>query len=162
MHPLLGVMLVVFFIIFWRMLMTLFCWHHLGKHYSISLMSCKFKQSRLTCIVMSRKLVAWLLTLNAGQDLYWKVKQFSFNGNDLTFVTSFKYLGYVIGNNLTDNDDVKREIRNLYIHTNVLSCRYSKCSTCVKIKLFKLYVFLWCCFMVSLYCVYYEQLQSLL
>ena len=35
------------------------------------------------------------------------------------------------------DDDIKREIQNLYIRCNVLFRKYQKCSISVKIKLFE-------------------------
>ena len=55
----------------------------------------------------------------------------------LQFCTSFKYLGHIIKNDLSDDLDIQREIRNLYIRTNMLIHRFSKCSLSVKILLFK-------------------------
>jgi hypothetical protein len=37
---------------------------------------------------------------------------FSINGADLQFVSDFKYLGHMIINEFSDDDDIKREIRN--------------------------------------------------
>ena len=40
---------------------------------------------------------------------------------------------------LPDDDDVNREIRNLFVRTNILARRYGKCSTSVKLVLFRAY-----------------------
>ena len=45
----------------------------------------------------------------------------------------------MITNDFSDNDDINREIRNLFTRTNILIRRYSKCSLAVKISLFKAY-----------------------
>jgi hypothetical protein len=66
-----------------------------------------------------------------------KVPNFTLNGNVLQFVDKFKYLGHVINNKLSDDDDVKREIRNMFMRTNVLIRRYNKCSVAVKLSLFR-------------------------
>jgi len=39
---------------------------------------------------------------------------FTLCGVKLKFVTNFKYFGHIINNKLCDNDDVEREIKNLY------------------------------------------------
>ena len=64
---------------------------------------------------------------------------FSLNGIALQFVKEFRYLGHIINNKFTDDDDIKREIRNLFIRTNILIRRFSKCSFVVKLRLFKAY-----------------------
>ena len=38
----------------------------------------------------------------------------------------FKYLRHMINNEFSDNDDVNREIRNLFMRTNFITKRYSK------------------------------------
>ena len=43
---------------------------------------------------------------------------FTLNGCSLSFVQQFKYLGHIISNTLNDDDDIKREIRNLVMRTN--------------------------------------------
>lgn len=64
---------------------------------------------------------------------------FTQNDSPLQFVKEFKYLGHIINNELSDNNDVKREIRNLFMRTNILIRRYSNCSVSVKLTLFKAY-----------------------
>ena len=64
---------------------------------------------------------------------------FLLNGNALQFVNEFRYLGHVINNNFSDDDDIKREIRNLFMRTNILIRRYGKCSVNVKLVLFRAY-----------------------
>ena len=69
--------------------------------------------------------------------------------------SSFKYLGHVITNNLTDDDDIQREIRNMFMHTNILLRKFHNCSISVKRVLFKTYclylydVALWAHYTVS-------------
>ena len=64
---------------------------------------------------------------------------FALNGVALQFVREFKYLGHMINNEFSDDDDIKREIRNLFMRTNFLIRRYNKCSISVKLTLFKAY-----------------------
>jgi len=59
------------------------------------------------------------------------------NGQALNYVNEFCYLGHIITNTLSDERDVRREIRNLYTGTNIR--RFNKCSTRVKLCLFKSY-----------------------
>ena len=60
-------------------------------------------------------------------------------GFPLHFVQEFKYLGHIINMDCSDNQDIDREIRNLFMRSNILIRRYSKCSTRVKLALFKTY-----------------------
>ena len=55
------------------------------------------------------------------------------------YVQVFKYLGYMITDTLCDDDDMQREIRNLFTRTNILARRFAFCSVDVKITLFKAY-----------------------
>ena len=69
---------------------------------------------------------------------------FSLGGQPLQFVspwfvTECRYLGDIISNTLADDSDICREIRNMYTRTNMLICRFNKCSTVVKIRLFRSY-----------------------
>jgi len=61
------------------------------------------------------------------------------NGACLNYVSEFKYLGHVINNKLSDDEDVKREIRSLFVRTNILLRRFGKCSVSVKLTLFRAY-----------------------
>jgi len=77
---------------------------------------------------------------------------FSLGGQPLQFVTEFRYLGHIISNTLADDSDICREIRNMYTRTNMLICRFNKCFTVVKIRLFRSYCIcdygagLWSCY----------------
>ena len=45
----------------------------------------------------------------------------------------------MINNNFSDDNDIKREIRNLFMQSNILIRRYGKCSVNVKLALFRAY-----------------------
>lgn len=64
---------------------------------------------------------------------------FAINGANLQYVSQFKYLGHIINNDFSDDDDIKREIHNLFMRSNILTRRHSKCSVPVKLMLFKAY-----------------------
>jgi len=49
------------------------------------------------------------------------------------------YLGHVINNKLSDDGDVKREIRCLFVRTNILLRRFGKWSVSVKLTVFRAY-----------------------
>jgi len=53
----------------------------------------------------------------------------------INFVTTFKYLN----DNLRDDDDIQREVKNMYVRTDILLCKFGKCSFNVKLKLFRTY-----------------------
>jgi len=57
----------------------------------------------------------------------------------LQTINEFKYLGHIVNNDCTDDNDINREIRNLYARTNILNRRFSRCSVSVKLILFKSY-----------------------
>ena len=59
---------------------------------------------------------------------------FCLGGNLLKFVSSFKYLGHI----LTDKT-INREIRNMFVRTNTLKRKFTRCSSDVKLILFKSY-----------------------
>ena len=50
----------------------------------------------------------------------------------LQYVPTFKYLGHMIMNNNSDDADIQREINNLFVRTNILIRKFSKCSAAVK------------------------------
>ena len=74
------------------------------------------------------------------------------NGSIMKTETSYKYLGHIIDNNLNDNKDIERQLRNFYGKSNMLLRTFSSCSYAVKLQLFMSYcgsmytAFLWCDF----------------
>jgi hypothetical protein len=64
---------------------------------------------------------------------------FQLNGSSLQFVQCFKYLGHLITHDLTDDDDIQREVRNMFYRTNMLLRKFKKCSVDVKLTLFRAY-----------------------
>jgi len=59
------------------------------------------------------------------------------NGNELQYVSEFKYVGHIISNDNTDDKDVLREVRLLFTRANILNRRFSMCSVPVNITLFR-------------------------
>jgi len=51
---------------------------------------------------------------------------------ELTFVSSFRYLGHIIDNSLNDDLDISRKIKCFFTRTNILIRRFGKCSVDVK------------------------------
>jgi len=67
----------------------------------------------------------------------------------LEFVTSFKYLGHVLVNNMSYSADIEREMRNMFTRCNILISRFKYCSLLVKCVLFRTYCF--CLYNISLW-----------
>ena len=61
---------------------------------------------------------------------------FKLGDTNLQYVTEFKYLGHIISDNFTDDADIRREIRDMFVRTNILIRKYISCSMNVKIMLF--------------------------
>jgi len=63
--------------------------------------------------------------------------KFHLHNYALLFVNSVRYLGHIIDNSASENDDIHREIRHLFMRTNILIRRFHNCSKPVKVLLFK-------------------------
>ena len=57
----------------------------------------------------------------------------------LHICSEVKYLGYVITDQLTDDEDIFRQCRMLHVLANVLARKFSWCTVGVKLTLFKAY-----------------------
>ena len=78
--------------------------------------------------------VELLRTWQRSQIVAETFPKFQMESSYLQFVTKLKYqLGHIITRNLSDDDDIQREIRNLFVRTNVLRSRFNKCSTAVNV-----------------------------
>ena len=77
---------------------------------------------------------------------------FTLGEQTLQYVDQFRYLGHILNSRLNDDDDIIREIRNLFVRTNMLTTRFKKCSMRVKVKLFKAYCL--CIYDMALWCRY--------
>ena len=67
-------------------------------------MSCNIKKTY--CKVFS--------PVNRNRLIFHDIKCFTLYGSSLKFINSFKYFGHIICNSRSDDNDIKREIRNLY------------------------------------------------
>jgi len=74
------------------------------------------------------------------------------------YVTQFKYLGHIITHSRSDDDDIQREIRSMFVRCNILIRKFHNCSKHVKVKLFRSYclcfydIALWTSFTVCTLC----------
>lgn len=64
---------------------------------------------------------------------------FKINGNTIKEVNQYRYLGYIICNDLRDDLDIERQRRKLYTQGNLLLRRFHMCSIEVKRTLFNSY-----------------------
>ena len=62
-------------------------------------------------------------------------------GVKIKYVNSFKYLGHIVADDMTDDLDICREIRNLYVRGNTIARKFSPLSMEVKASLFKSYCY---------------------
>ena len=80
---------------------------------------------------------------------------FVLNSEPISIVDEYKYLGYIICDNLSDEKDIDRQKRKIYGQGNTLIRKFSMCSLDVKIMLFRTYCTpmycaqLWCRFRPS-------------
>ena len=66
-------------------------------------------------------------------------------GEPLSYVDSVKYLGVIISNNLSDERDISRQIRSLYVTGYSILKKFTLCSRPIKNLLFRTFCY-------SLYC----------
>ena len=67
------------------------------------------------------------------------VPQVHLGDRALEYVPSFKYLGCIISNTLSDNLDIGRTLRGIYARSNMLIRKFSQCTPLVKQTLFQTY-----------------------
>jgi len=72
----------------------------------------------------------------------------------IRYVEQFKYLGYIVTDSLTDDEDMNREIKNMFVRTNILLRKYKFCSVEVKTILFQSVCL--CMYDIELWKVYYK------
>ena len=59
--------------------------------------------------------------------------------NKLAYVKEAKYLGMIICNDLKDDGDILRHLRNFYARSNSIIRKFQHCSMGVKLRLFHVY-----------------------
>ena len=65
------------------------------------------------------------------------MQYFRINNNNIEFVKSFRYLGYIISNEFNCNDDITRARNNFYAQFNMLLRKFSFSNSDVKMFLFR-------------------------
>ncbi|XP_060802244.1 uncharacterized protein LOC132902175 [Amyelois transitella] len=78
------------------------------------------------------------MVFKAGSKQY-KAPAVTLCGTPLHQVSSFKYLGHWITETMSDDVDIERERRALSVRCNMLARRFARCTSDVKITLFKSY-----------------------
>ncbi|XP_063530727.1 uncharacterized protein LOC134741765 [Cydia strobilella] len=79
------------------------------------------------------------MVFEAGSNRPLHVPDVTLYGTPLERVKSFKYLGHIVTADLKDNVDIERERRALCVRANMLARRFARCSSDVKLTLFKAY-----------------------
>ena len=67
------------------------------------------------------------------------IPNFKLNGMILHVVASYKYLGHYITDHLSDDDDINRQRRTLFVQGNIILRKLNMCSLGVKLTLFRTY-----------------------
>ena len=69
------------------------------------------------------------------------ISNFKLNGMILHVVASYKYLGHYITDDLSDDDDINRQRRTLFVQGNRILRKFNMCSLGVKLTLFSYLLF---------------------
>ena len=67
------------------------------------------------------------------------IPEFKLKGVTLHVVATYKYLGNYISDDLSDDDDINRQRRTLYVQGNIILRKFSMCYLEVKLTLFRSY-----------------------
>ena len=67
------------------------------------------------------------------------IPNFKLNGIILHVVASYKYLGLYITDDLSDDDDINRQRRTLFVQGNIILRKFNMCSLGVKLTPFRTY-----------------------
>ena len=97
-------------------------------------MCCNSKKT--VCMIVSPKC--------RSKTVAYRFPNFTINGEQLSFVNEFKYLGHIINNSQLDDADIYRERRNIFYRCNMLARRLYSCSVAVKQRLFKSFCLCFC------------------
>ena len=67
------------------------------------------------------------------------IPNFKLNGIILQVVASYKYLVHYITDDLSDDDDINRQRRTLFVQGNIILRKFNMCILSVKLTLFRTY-----------------------
>ena len=104
----------------------------------IDILSVLVAEIEMSCNVMKTVCMVFNRTCKC-KVVHCTYPAFSLNGACLKYVNECKYLGHILNNKLSDDDDIKWEIRSMFIRTHILLRRFGKCSVAVKMSLFRSY-----------------------
>ena len=65
--------------------------------------------------------------------------KFTLNGDEIPVKREYRYLGHTLCDTLSDNVDIERQCKSLYIQGNIIIRKFRMCTEDVKIKLFQSY-----------------------
>ena len=80
-----------------------------------------------------------IMISRTNEDKHMVFPDFKLSGHVLKTCSQVKYLGHVITDTLSDDEDILRQSRMLYVQANVLIRKFGCCSDGVKLTLFKAY-----------------------
>ena len=69
----------------------------------------------------------------------YRIPSFYLNNEQIPVVSSFKYLGHILTNNGSDDQDIGRQRKKIYAQGNSILRKFYMCSLEVKVMLFKSY-----------------------
>ena len=85
---------------------------------------------------MPTNISVWLLITNIGTK---QIHPVAINNHTLPYTEKCKYLGHIINNNLTDDDDIAMQKRCIYAQANALARKFNLCNSSIKTILFNSY-----------------------
>ena len=84
------------------------------------------------------------------------IPKFNQNGMILHVVASYKYRGHYITDDLSDDDDINRQRRTLFVHGDIILRKFNMCSLCVKHTLsYLLFTYVYSTTLVELQKIYH-------
>jgi exonuclease III len=103
----------------------------------------KFNQDKSVCMIVDYK---------KNNDMQPIIRM---GNNSLQYVNCFKYLGHNISCTLSDNEDIDRQMKSIYVRANTLIRKFNYCNDYVKCKLFKSFCTnLYCCSLWSRFTIH--------
>ena len=80
-----------------------------------------------------------VLISRTKEDKCQKFPVFKLSNNNLCTSKKVKYLGHIITDQMSDDDDIYRQCRSMYAQANILVRKFSMCTEGVKMALFRSY-----------------------